>query len=155
MVLFAFLLFIPTHNFWNKWCFQLRVCHKLTTKLKREIILGSSSLDDPPQFITVCEFSHFSFLVSCSPIFCLPWDFNWIFLCRKICQSIELGNCQSLLEHNIKCLIYILTKYSLIYWNIQKKIYSLHFVFTCNGEKKSHRKSKSVLFIDFFPFIPL
>ncbi|GFZ06956.1 Sec1/munc18-like (SM) proteins superfamily [Actinidia rufa] len=32
---------------------ELRVCHKLTTKLKREIVLGSSSLDDPPQFITV------------------------------------------------------------------------------------------------------
>ncbi|XP_022874308.1 SNARE-interacting protein KEULE-like [Olea europaea var. sylvestris] len=31
---------------------QLRVCHKLTTKLKREIVLGSSSLDDPAQFIT-------------------------------------------------------------------------------------------------------
>ncbi|KAL5748575.1 hypothetical protein ACOSQ2_025872 [Xanthoceras sorbifolium] len=31
---------------------ELRVCHKLTTKLNREIILGSSSLDDPPQFIT-------------------------------------------------------------------------------------------------------
>ncbi|KAL3498713.1 hypothetical protein ACH5RR_041445 [Cinchona calisaya] len=31
---------------------EMRVCHKLTTKLKREIILGSSSLDDPPQFIT-------------------------------------------------------------------------------------------------------
>ncbi|KAG8374794.1 hypothetical protein BUALT_Bualt10G0032700 [Buddleja alternifolia] len=31
---------------------ELRVCHKLSTKLKREIILGSSSLDDPPQFIT-------------------------------------------------------------------------------------------------------
>ncbi|KAL7167330.1 hypothetical protein ACSBR2_037907 [Camellia fascicularis] len=31
---------------------ELRVCHKLTAKLKREIILGSSSLDDPPQFIT-------------------------------------------------------------------------------------------------------
>ncbi|XP_048319733.1 SNARE-interacting protein KEULE [Ziziphus jujuba] len=31
---------------------ELRVCHKLTTKLKREIILGSSSLDDPPQFLT-------------------------------------------------------------------------------------------------------
>ncbi|KAJ9549845.1 hypothetical protein OSB04_022388, partial [Centaurea solstitialis] len=31
---------------------ELRVCHKLTTKLKREIVLGSSSLDDPPQFIT-------------------------------------------------------------------------------------------------------
>ncbi|KAL0331383.1 UNVERIFIED_CONTAM: SNARE-interacting protein KEULE [Sesamum angustifolium] len=30
---------------------QLRVCHKLSLKLKREIILGSSSLDDPPQFI--------------------------------------------------------------------------------------------------------
>ncbi|KAA8522289.1 hypothetical protein F0562_012962 [Nyssa sinensis] len=31
---------------------ELRVCHKLSTKLKREIVLGSSSLDDPPQFIT-------------------------------------------------------------------------------------------------------
>lgn len=31
---------------------ELRACHKLTTKLKREVILGSSSLDDPPQFIT-------------------------------------------------------------------------------------------------------
>ncbi|CAA2986981.1 SNARE-interacting protein KEULE-like isoform X2 [Olea europaea var. sylvestris] len=31
---------------------ELRVCHKLTTKLKREVILGSSSLDDPPRFIT-------------------------------------------------------------------------------------------------------
>ncbi|KAK7252658.1 hypothetical protein RIF29_36764 [Crotalaria pallida] len=31
---------------------ELRVCHKLTGKLKREIILGSSSLDDPVQFIT-------------------------------------------------------------------------------------------------------
>ncbi|XP_074558234.1 SNARE-interacting protein KEULE-like isoform X2 [Curcuma longa] len=31
---------------------ELRVVHKLTSKLKREIILGSSSLDDPPQFIT-------------------------------------------------------------------------------------------------------
>ena len=32
---------------------QLRVCHKLTTKLRREVILGSSSIDDPPQYITV------------------------------------------------------------------------------------------------------
>ncbi|XP_026660891.1 SNARE-interacting protein KEULE isoform X2 [Phoenix dactylifera] len=31
---------------------ELRVVHKLTSKLKREIVLGSSSLDDPPQFIT-------------------------------------------------------------------------------------------------------
>ncbi|RZC31099.1 SNARE-interacting protein KEULE isoform A [Glycine soja] len=31
---------------------ELRVCHKLTEKLKREIILGSSSIDDPSQFIT-------------------------------------------------------------------------------------------------------
>ncbi|KAF5729904.1 Sec1/munc18-like (SM) proteins superfamily isoform 2 [Tripterygium wilfordii] len=31
---------------------ELRVCHKLTSKLNREVILGSSSLDDPPQFIT-------------------------------------------------------------------------------------------------------
>ncbi|XP_072956824.1 SNARE-interacting protein KEULE-like [Typha angustifolia] len=31
---------------------ELRVVHKLTSKLKREIVLGSTSLDDPPQFIT-------------------------------------------------------------------------------------------------------
>ncbi|KAK9154028.1 hypothetical protein Sjap_001508 [Stephania japonica] len=31
---------------------ELRACHKFTTKLKREVILGSSSLDDPPNFIT-------------------------------------------------------------------------------------------------------
>ncbi|XP_047972329.1 SNARE-interacting protein KEULE-like [Salvia hispanica] len=31
---------------------ELRACHKLSTKLQREIVLGSSSLDDPPQFIT-------------------------------------------------------------------------------------------------------
>eukprot|EP00262_Sarcandra_glabra_P016883 TRINITY_DN5629_c0_g1_i1.p1 TRINITY_DN5629_c0_g1~~TRINITY_DN5629_c0_g1_i1.p1 ORF type:complete len:567 (+),score=90.36 TRINITY_DN5629_c0_g1_i1:2-1702(+) len=31
---------------------ELRVAHKLTTKLRREIVLGSSSLDDPAQFIT-------------------------------------------------------------------------------------------------------
>ncbi|KAD4384748.1 hypothetical protein E3N88_24916 [Mikania micrantha] len=30
---------------------ELRVCHKLTTNLWREIILGSSSLDDPAQFV--------------------------------------------------------------------------------------------------------
>uniref|UniRef100_K3YA82 SNARE-interacting protein KEULE n=2 Tax=Setaria TaxID=4554 RepID=K3YA82_SETIT len=31
---------------------ELRAAHKLSGKLKREIILGSSSLDDPLQFIT-------------------------------------------------------------------------------------------------------
>ncbi|XP_024019042.1 protein transport Sec1a isoform X1 [Morus notabilis] len=31
---------------------ELRVCHKLTAKLRREVILGSSSIDDPPQYIT-------------------------------------------------------------------------------------------------------
>lgn len=37
--------------------FQLRVCHKLTTKLRREVVLGSSCLDDPAPFITVMNFS--------------------------------------------------------------------------------------------------
>lgn len=37
--------------------FQLRVCHKLTAKLKREVVLGSSSLDDPAPFITVIKLS--------------------------------------------------------------------------------------------------
>ncbi|VFQ73886.1 unnamed protein product [Cuscuta campestris] len=31
---------------------ELRVCHKLTAKFKREIVLGSTSLDDPPLYIT-------------------------------------------------------------------------------------------------------
>ncbi|GAB2230872.1 hypothetical protein Droror1_Dr00015167 [Drosera rotundifolia] len=31
---------------------ELRVCHKLTSKLRREIILGSTSIDDPLQYIT-------------------------------------------------------------------------------------------------------
>ncbi|KAK9927445.1 hypothetical protein M0R45_024628 [Rubus argutus] len=31
---------------------ELRVCHKLTAKLKREVVLGSSGLDDPAPFIT-------------------------------------------------------------------------------------------------------
>lgn len=31
---------------------EVRVCHKLTAKLRREVILGSSSLDDPPQYLT-------------------------------------------------------------------------------------------------------
>nr|AQX44206.1 SNARE-interacting protein KEULE-like protein [Phalaenopsis equestris] len=31
---------------------ELRMAHKLTGKVRREVILGSSSLDDPPQFIT-------------------------------------------------------------------------------------------------------
>ncbi|CAJ1949836.1 unnamed protein product [Sphenostylis stenocarpa] len=31
---------------------ELRVCHKLTTKLKREVILGTTSMDDPPQYLT-------------------------------------------------------------------------------------------------------
>ncbi|KAJ8437516.1 hypothetical protein Cgig2_027591 [Carnegiea gigantea] len=31
---------------------ELRACHELTRKLKREVILGSSSIDDPAQFIT-------------------------------------------------------------------------------------------------------
>ncbi|XP_065858033.1 SNARE-interacting protein KEULE isoform X2 [Euphorbia lathyris] len=31
---------------------ELRACHKLTNKLQREVVLGSTSIDDPPQFIT-------------------------------------------------------------------------------------------------------
>ncbi|CAI0413913.1 unnamed protein product [Linum tenue] len=31
---------------------ELRACHKLTSKLQREVVLGSTSLDDPPNFIT-------------------------------------------------------------------------------------------------------
>ncbi|PRQ26557.1 putative sec1-like protein [Rosa chinensis] len=40
---------------------ELRVCHKLTAKLKREVVLGSTSLDDPATFITV-KSSYFSIL---------------------------------------------------------------------------------------------
>ncbi|KAL9234388.1 hypothetical protein vseg_009267 [Gypsophila vaccaria] len=31
---------------------EIRVCYKLTTKLRREVILGATSIDDPPQYIT-------------------------------------------------------------------------------------------------------
>lgn len=31
---------------------EIRVCHKLTTKLRREVVLGTTSVDDPPQYIT-------------------------------------------------------------------------------------------------------
>ncbi|KAJ9539474.1 hypothetical protein OSB04_032207 [Centaurea solstitialis] len=30
----------------------LRICHKLTAKLRREVVLGSTSLDDPPMYLT-------------------------------------------------------------------------------------------------------
>lgn len=33
--------------------FQIRACHKMTTKLKREVILGSTSIIDPPDYVTV------------------------------------------------------------------------------------------------------
>ncbi|PIN24669.1 Vesicle trafficking protein Sec1 [Handroanthus impetiginosus] len=32
---------------------ELRVCHKLTAKLRREVVLGTTSIDDPPQYIAV------------------------------------------------------------------------------------------------------
>ncbi|XP_057531436.1 protein transport Sec1a-like [Amaranthus tricolor] len=31
---------------------ELRTCYKLTTKLRREVILGATSIDDPPQYLT-------------------------------------------------------------------------------------------------------
>ncbi|EPS71834.1 hypothetical protein M569_02925, partial [Genlisea aurea] len=31
---------------------ELRVCHKLTAKLRREVVLGTTSIDNPPQYIT-------------------------------------------------------------------------------------------------------
>ncbi|XP_047320829.1 protein transport Sec1a-like [Impatiens glandulifera] len=30
---------------------ELRVCHKLTTKLKREVVLGTTNMEDPPQYL--------------------------------------------------------------------------------------------------------
>ncbi|KAJ9556422.1 hypothetical protein OSB04_011036 [Centaurea solstitialis] len=38
---------------------ELRVCHKLTSKLKREVVLGSTSIDDPTQYIQVIILSFF------------------------------------------------------------------------------------------------
>lgn len=32
---------------------QLRVAHKLTPQLRREVVLGSTNVDDPHQFIQV------------------------------------------------------------------------------------------------------
>ncbi|XP_021756264.1 protein transport Sec1a-like [Chenopodium quinoa] len=31
---------------------EIRTCYKLTTKLRREIVLGATSIDDPPKYIT-------------------------------------------------------------------------------------------------------
>ncbi|XP_071931367.1 protein transport Sec1a isoform X1 [Coffea arabica] len=31
---------------------ELRVCHKLTSKLRREVVLGATSIDDPPVYLT-------------------------------------------------------------------------------------------------------
>ncbi|XP_028785271.1 SNARE-interacting protein KEULE-like isoform X3 [Neltuma alba] len=42
---------------------ELRACHKLTGKLQREVVLGSSSIDDPAQFIMVLKISTFFFKV--------------------------------------------------------------------------------------------
>ncbi|CAI9292248.1 unnamed protein product [Lactuca saligna] len=39
---------------------ELRICHKLTAKLKREIVLGSTSIDDPPNYITKVKMLSFS-----------------------------------------------------------------------------------------------
>lgn len=46
---FILYVYLPLHTPMN----QLRTVHKLTMKMKREIVLGSSSIDDPPQFISV------------------------------------------------------------------------------------------------------
>ena len=58
---------------------QLRICHKLTGKLNREVVLGSTSLDDPPQFITVLnfqlpQFSHYPWHNSLTANCVLPWS---------------------------------------------------------------------------------
>ncbi|KAL2892425.1 Protein transport Sec1a [Bienertia sinuspersici] len=38
---------------------ELRTCYKLTTKLRREIVLGATSIDDPPQYLTlVLDFNN-------------------------------------------------------------------------------------------------
>ncbi|KAK9076450.1 hypothetical protein SSX86_004784 [Deinandra increscens subsp. villosa] len=42
---------------------EMRVCHKLTSKLRREIVLGSTSIDDPPQYITVLTLHSFSIFI--------------------------------------------------------------------------------------------
>jgi hypothetical protein len=52
---------------------QLRVCHKLTTKLKREVVLGSTSIDDPPQFITVIDFNS-KFYLTVPPTSSYQWN---------------------------------------------------------------------------------
>ncbi|CAK9154514.1 unnamed protein product [Ilex paraguariensis] len=42
---------------------ELRVCHKLTTKLRREVVLGSSSIDDAPVYITVVALLNFTITI--------------------------------------------------------------------------------------------
>ncbi|XWS45933.1 hypothetical protein CRYUN_Cryun14cG0021900 [Craigia yunnanensis] len=46
---------------------ELRACHKLTAKLKREVVLGSSSFDNPPQYITKLKMLSEKDLSKCSP----------------------------------------------------------------------------------------
>lgn len=57
---------------------QLRVCHKLTEKLDREVILGSSSFLDPQTFLTVWN------------LFTVHWT-RWIFA-HSNSLSLSLSN---------------------------------------------------------------
>ncbi|GFQ05035.1 snare-interacting protein keule [Phtheirospermum japonicum] len=59
---------------------ELRVCHKLSTKLQREIVLGSSSIDDPPQFITVESF----ILFACFPYPPLFGDIAFVLMMQRV-----------------------------------------------------------------------
>ncbi|BBG97416.1 secretory 1A [Prunus dulcis] len=46
---------------------ELRVCHKLTTKLRREVILGTTSIIESPQYITIHHLSKHGCLSSQGP----------------------------------------------------------------------------------------
>ena len=98
-----FQLNFGSHLMVISWCYcQLRVCHKLTTKLRREVVLGSSCIDDPLQYITVINvYSLFFLITSCS---LLPRGLS---PCSDVIWFVELAmyNLTEVRENFRDCLI--------------------------------------------------
>nr|GME17767.1 protein transport Sec1a-like [Ipomoea batatas] len=44
---------------------ELRACHKLTTKLRREVVLGTTGMDDPPQYLMVTSLYIYLYISFC------------------------------------------------------------------------------------------
>lgn len=63
---------------WGCYC-QLRACHKLTTKLRREVVLGCTSLDDPSQYLKVSK-ANLCFLLLLNNIGQMCVEKIWVLL---------------------------------------------------------------------------